>query len=1233
MILVKKVKQKLLLFFILACIFILAGFLTNNYLEKKSQDYVSQVKNTQKILRIKENHLTEILNRTLSEIENGGIEALFNKSELPDFQSEGYTVLCYKNDTLRFWSDNNVQIGTLYDRTGLDSAFIQIGNGWYYVKRIIENDIKLVGFILVKNDYRYTNDYLKSYFQSDFNLPQDAKIGTKSNGNDIFTEEGKYIFSIEFKNNTTLSEQNYVLIFVLYLIGLFLLIGFIFIVHKSISQYYKSNLLFFLGFTLDIIIIRLLTFNFRIPVELYKSPLFSPMYFASSELLPSFGDLLINAILFLVLAWVFYKHFKVASKLYRKINSYLRLCISCIGVIIIAFLYKYVLQVIQSIVIDSTIPYTLNNVFNLETYSLVGFLIIAMIVLGFVLIAKRILDTLFNLTERATGFIFSAVFAMIVILIMSLLRFKIEWFASVSFSVFLVGVWLFRKQVGKSNIFSRIIFILIFFSLVCTHILHNSNNYKETEKRKSLAQKLSNSQDPIAEFLFDGIEEKIMSDKLLKEKILKYKGDEFGISSYISKNYFTGYWDKYRIQITLCRQNDSLFIKPAMINQNCYEYFDDLIQEFGKATTTSNLFMLNYGTGGNSYLSRLSFPVDSANTVNVYIEMYSKFIPKGLGYPELLIDKKIFLNTDLSSYSYARYRNKELVDAYGKYYYSILQDPNDTVVGDIGFFNRNGYDHLYYKIDDTSSLVISKKQSSLLEIIAPFSLLFLFFAIFLLLLFLIVTFPFRFNDIRLNFKNRLQVSMISIIIISFILIGISMYYYIRNLNENKNIDALSEKALSILIETQSKLAEYDSLTPELENYMSNSLVKFSNVFFTDINLFNLNGDLIASSRPQIFNEGLVSYKINPLAYNELVYKNKTIFIHKEKIGSLEFYSAYLPFYNYQNKLIAYLNLPYFAKENELKQELSTFMMTFINIYVFLIAMAIIIALFIAGRMTRPLKEIREKIGQVKLGGKNEKITWVREDDEIGSLVSEYNRMIDELSLSAELLAKSERESAWREMAKQVAHEIKNPLTPMKLSVQYLEKAWREKAPDWEQKFGRFTFTLIEQIESLSAIATAFSDFAKMPRSEMEKVYLPEVLNTSIATFTGSKTNIQYELLQEKELFILADKKQIIRVFNNLITNAIQAIGNQKNGLIVIKANREDNKVIISVKDNGPGIPEDQKSKIFIPNFSTKSEGMGLGLAMVKSIIEGHGGVIWFQSHEGEGANFIFELPAFNEKEV
>jgi nitrogen fixation/metabolism regulation signal transduction histidine kinase len=338
----------------------------------------------------------------------------------------------------------------------------------------------------------------------------------------------------------------------------------------------------------------------------------------------------------------------------------------------------------------------------------------------------------------------------------------------------------------------------------------------------------------------------------------------------------------------------------------------------------------------------------------------------------------------------------------------------------------------------------------------------------------------------------------------------------------------------------------------------------------------------------------------------------------------------VPFYNNKAQLIAYLNLPYFAKEGELKKELTLFLMAFINIYVFLIAISVIIALLVAGRITRPLAIIRDKISHVKLGRKNEKIDWLRKD-EIGNLINEYNRMIDELAQSAELLARSERESAWREMAKQVAHEIKNPLTPMKLSIQHLERAWKDGVPDWGQRLERFTKTVVAQIDNLSAIATEFSDFAKMPRAENGKVDLYKIIG-DVAGLYGDLSNIRITIIPEnpQPFYIMADEKQILRVMNNLVKNSVQAIGKDENGLIAISIVKQDDNFSVSITDNGCGIPSDMTSKIFTPNFSTKTEGMGLGLAMVKSIIENSGGSIRFESEEGRGTTFTFSLPVYKD---
>jgi nitrogen fixation/metabolism regulation signal transduction histidine kinase len=276
-------------------------------------------------------------------------------------------------------------------------------------------------------------------------------------------------------------------------------------------------------------------------------------------------------------------------------------------------------------------------------------------------------------------------------------------------------------------------------------------------------------------------------------------------------------------------------------------------------------------------------------------------------------------------------------------------------------------------------------------------------------------------------------------------------------------------------------------------------------------------------------------------------------------------------------------------------------------------------------ITRPLQLIRDKLRDIGLGKSNEKIEWTRKD-EIGNLVEEYNRMIDELARSAEMLARSERESAWREMAKQVAHEIKNPLTPMKLSVQHLQKAWDEKAPDWEKRLAIFTRTIVEQIDSLSEIASEFSDFAKMPAANIEKIELTGIIK-SAAELYHHHNNIQIVITHlDQEYYVLADKRQLLRVFNNLIQNAVQAIGKKDDGLIRIQLSMENDVYVIGISDNGAGITDEQASKIFSPSFTTKSSGMGLGLAMVKSILTNIGGTVTFESTPGEGATFSVKIP-------
>lgn len=304
-------------------------------------------------------------------------------------------------------------------------------------------------------------------------------------------------------------------------------------------------------------------------------------------------------------------------------------------------------------------------------------------------------------------------------------------------------------------------------------------------------------------------------------------------------------------------------------------------------------------------------------------------------------------------------------------------------------------------------------------------------------------------------------------------------------------------------------------------------------------------------------------------------------------------------------------------------------MAFINLYVLLFLASIIVAIFIANQITRPLVLIQENLRKMELGKRNEPIYYSR-DDEIGSLVREYNKKVDELAVSAELLARSERESAWREMARQVAHEIKNPLTPMKLNIQHLQRT-RGKGEEYDKFLDRITDTLIEQIDNLSNIATEFSNFAKIPRARNQVFFLAEQVSKIIGLYeTQEGIDIEFHANGLEYIKVNADRDQLSRAIINLMKNSIQSIPEDKEGKVVINLNRNDHMAVIAISDTGEGIPDDLRDKLFSPSFTTKTSGMGLGLSIVKNIVENFSGHIWFETEPGRGSTFYIEIPVWEE---
>jgi nitrogen fixation/metabolism regulation signal transduction histidine kinase len=457
-----------------------------------------------------------------------------------------------------------------------------------------------------------------------------------------------------------------------------------------------------------------------------------------------------------------------------------------------------------------------------------------------------------------------------------------------------------------------------------------------------------------------------------------------------------------------------------------------------------------------------------------------------------------------------------------------------------------------------------------------------------------------------------------------LLTGLSTVIYIYKNYEQAQKTKTQEKLNNILSLVENQIANRElgsgNISDDLEFYFN----QLSSVLTTDFNVYSLSGLMLFSTQPKIYEQELVSPLMNRSAYVKLTANQKALFMQIEKVGKLSYIGAYEPIRNSDNKIIGYLNLPYFAKETELKRDISTFLVALINIYVLLFSLAILIAFLISNRITEPLRIIQQSLKRTKLGAINQPIFW-RNQDEIGALINEYNRMLEELQRSAELLAKSERESAWREMAKQVAHEIKNPLTPMKLGVQHLQRAWNDNHPNKDEMIKRISNTLIEQIETLSNIATEFSNFAKLPKPEFDKVNLSSVLQTTVDLYNQSE-NVDITLSKPAdEVFITGDKDQLLRVFSNLVKNAVQAIPEEQYGKIQIQLLEDGSFYKVTVADNGTGIADDLIDKIFVPNFTTKTSGTGLGLAMVKSMVEGMRGSIYFDTKVGEGTVFTLRF--------
>jgi two-component system nitrogen regulation sensor histidine kinase NtrY len=486
----------------------------------------------------------------------------------------------------------------------------------------------------------------------------------------------------------------------------------------------------------------------------------------------------------------------------------------------------------------------------------------------------------------------------------------------------------------------------------------------------------------------------------------------------------------------------------------------------------------------------------------------------------------------------------------------------------------------------------------------------------------------KFKMSMLSLRIRIFLSMIVLILIASILMASISIIQFKNEAKDYHQERLERKESAIKEHIQYVLSTttYPLTSKNLGLIFKDKIHELAQIHGLEINIYSLDGKLLKSSKAS-FSIDSVSPPIPKYILKLVQSSIEKRYVDIRNIDGVKNRSSYSQIKDEKFKPLGILNIPYVEDDGFYEKELQGFLIRLGQVYALMLVIAFALAYFLSTYITQSLKTISDRLSETRLNQKNEKIYLKANSKEINLLIQAYNRMVDKLEQSAIKLAESEREEAWREMAKQVAHEIKNPLTPMRLTVQSFQRKFDANDPELKQKLKDYSETLIQQIDTMSAVASAFSNFASMPAQQNETLNVVEVVELALDIFNEDDVTFESD---EKEIISKMDRTQLIRIITNLVKNAIQSIPKEQlEKRVSVRVERHEKEVMIAVSDNGIGIEQHNFARIFEPKFTTKNSGMGLGLGIIKNIIENYKGTITFESEFGKGTTFLVSLPIIN----
>ncbi len=1138
------------------------------------------------------------------------------------------TFFLYDRGELTYWSDNSFvpSIQTVADTFTL--KLLKTGSSSYLVKKwSIDQRRFLISVLMLHKEFKIKNNYLSP--QRNEKVFGDNNVAIW----DADTELGlsvcvkkQCVFKVTFLDESSQFHQKtrWVALAFLCISGVFL-VCFIYTLLPAIKK--RNTALGFVFLSVCLVSLRILMMLFNFPNALKHTELFNPQNFASSSYNASLGDLILNQLVVLALCFYLFKsypYFRVFKSVNKgKLMGTLLLVIFSVC-IFYATLFPFV--VIQTLSNNSSILLDISESLQFDLLRIGAFIAI-LISWGCSFLFSHVFIRLLVSVKNKFQVIISILLGVILFALINIYTGQayVSSLTVASFYFILVNLLKLYRSLQK---LSYATFVYLFIAVFCSSLngAYSINHFNKKERIANQFHFASNfliDRDYFGEYLLNEVAVKVANDAFIQMRMRSPFFSKDVIRQKVRQVFLPTYFNKYDVDIFIFNPSGSPY------DNRSGSTFSELINLYDKEafrTIYKEVYFINSPSADVTHKYLVIVPVSRLNVTAGYVIIelsLKKIIPESV-YPELLVGNSFQEFYQTQDLNYAVFSNKNIVFSSGSFNYEKLF--KYEWLGRVDLYEKgieeNGYIHIAEEDELGRAAVVSSKLQSPFFVLSNFSFLLVLGLSVILVLVLIEGFFSYINGKKLFFSTRIQLFLniaffLPLIVVSITTLGLTS----RSSKEQLDAEYLNNSK-TVGAQIANNLDDYLGYANENQIDLENQVTNLAKLINHDANVYNTKGVLIATSQPLIFENNLISTYINPTVI-EKIKNGENLFIETESIGKLEYFVSYATLKSPQSgKLIGILGIPFFQSVYSLEKIKTIIFTNILNIFAGIFIVLLLLSYFVSEWLTFPLRFITQTLKRTSLIKTNQPLSW-RADDEIGLMVKEYNQMLYKLGESKAELEQTQRERAWREIAQQVAHEIKNPLTPMKLTLQQMERSIHNGTTSPE-KTEKALASLLTQVDTLNDIASSFSSFAKMPEPVINKLDLVSLLKRIVNLHSQSgKVNFRTSF---KELNILGDEQLLGRIFSNIILNALQAGRPGAHLSVDISLEKKANQALAILKDNGRGIPDDIADQVFIPHFSTKKSGSGLGLAIAKQGIEQMGGNIWFETKAGNGTVFYIDLP-------